>query len=63
MVAEPLPGAHAKDPNGAEPSLIQDDMQRDLFGPRDVSGKADPAKMTPQRKKKTPEEIDPGHAA
>jgi len=26
-------------------------------------GKPDPAKMTPQREKKTPKNVDPGHTA
>jgi hypothetical protein len=28
-----------------------------------VPGKPDPAKMVPQRRKKTPSEFDPGHTA
>jgi hypothetical protein len=43
--------------------LSEDDIQRQQFGPRGVPGKADPAKMTPQRKKKTPSDFDPGHTA
>jgi hypothetical protein len=43
------------------PRQSEDDQQRELFGPRGVPGKADPAKMTPQRKKKTPTDFDPGH--
>ena len=41
--------------------LSEDDIQREQLGPRGVPGKADPAKMTPQREKKTPKNIDPGH--
>jgi hypothetical protein len=28
-----------------------------------VPGKDSPAKMTPQREKKTPKDVDPGHTA
>jgi hypothetical protein len=38
-------------------------MQREQFGPRGVPGKPDPAKMVPQRRKKTPSDFDPGHTA
>ena len=46
-----------------KPRLSEDDIQRDQFGPRGVLGKPDPAKMTPQREKKTPKDVDPGHTA
>jgi hypothetical protein len=49
--------------NGREPDFSEDDLQREQFGPRGVPGKADPAKMTPQRDKKTPKDVDPGHTA
>jgi hypothetical protein len=53
-----------KDPvNGREPDFSQDDVQREELGPRGVLGKSDPAKMTPQRDKKTPKNVDPGHTA
>ncbi|WGS17674.1 MULTISPECIES: hypothetical protein [unclassified Bradyrhizobium] len=45
-------------PNGVEPALSEDDLQRQQLGPRGVPGQPDPAKMTPQRAKKTP--IDSG---
>lgn len=45
------------------PRQSEDDQQREQFGPRGVPGKPDPAKMTPQRKKKTPDDFDPGHTA
>ena len=45
------------------PRLSEDDIQRAEFGPRGVAGAPDPAKMTPQREKKTPEDADPGHTA
>lgn len=41
----------------------EDDLQRELFGPRGVPGQPDPARMVPQRKKKTPTDFDPGHTA
>jgi hypothetical protein len=49
--------------NGREPELSEDDIQREKLGPRGVRGKPDPAKMTPQREKKTPKHVDPGHTA
>jgi hypothetical protein len=50
-------------PNGVEPAQSEDDQRRELFGPRGVPGAPDPAKMTPQRKKKTPTKVDTGHTA
>jgi len=49
--------------NGREPAKFEDDIQREQLGPRGVQGKEDPAKMTPQREKKTPKNFDPGHTA
>jgi hypothetical protein len=49
--------------NGVEPEKSEEDIQREQFGPRGVPGKPDPAKMTPQREKKTPKNVDPGHTA
>lgn len=46
-----------------KPRLSEDDMQRAELGPRGEPGKADPARMTPQRRKKTPTDFDPGHTA
>lgn len=43
------------------PRQSEDDQQREQFGPRGVLGKPDPAKMVPQRRKKTPTDFDPGH--
>jgi hypothetical protein len=50
-------------PNGSEPAKSEEDMQREQLGPRGVPGAPDPAKMTPQREKKTPKHIEPGHTA
>jgi hypothetical protein len=47
--------------NGREPESLEDDMQREQLGPRGVPGKESPAKMTPQREKKTTKNVDPGH--
>ena len=33
----------------------EDDLAREKLGPRGVPGQPDPAKMTPQREKKTPQ--------
>ena len=41
----------------------EDDMQREQLGPRGVPGAPDPARMTPQRRKKTPDDADPPHTA
>jgi hypothetical protein len=49
--------------NGVEPEKSEDDMQREQLGPRGVPVGPDPARMTPQRAKKTPKPIDPGHTA
>jgi hypothetical protein len=49
--------------NGREPDFSEDDLQREQLGPRGVPGKESPAKMTPQREKKTPKNVDPGHTA
>jgi hypothetical protein len=55
--------ARSREPNGVEPPFSEDDIQRRQFGPRGVPGAPDPAKMTPQREKKTPKDVDPGHTA
>ncbi len=46
-----------------KPRKTEDDIQREQFGPRGVPGAPDPAKMTPQREKKTPKKPDPPHTA
>ena len=53
----------ARDTEPTEPRKTEDDIQREQLGPRGVRGAPDPAKMTPQRKKKTPANGDPGHTA
>jgi hypothetical protein len=53
--------SEARDRN--EPRPNEDDIaQARLGGPRGAP-ELKPAKMTPQRKKKTPEDVDPGHTA
>ena len=52
-----------REPVGIEPEFSEDDIQRAQFGPRGVPGAPDPARMTPQRKKKTPDHIDQGHVS
>ena len=47
----------------ASPERSEDDIQREMFGPRGVKGAPDPARMTPQRAKKTPTHIDQGHVS
>src|SRR5262245_29078950 len=57
------PPPRVAEPNGVEPAFSEDDIQRELFGPRGVKGAPDPAVMTPQRAKKTPSHIDQGHVS
>jgi len=46
-----------------EPRPTEDDIaQAKLGGPRGAP-ELKPAKMTPQRQKKTPDDFDPGHTA
>jgi hypothetical protein len=49
--------------NGVEPDRSEDDIQREELGPPGVPDRQSPAKMTPQREKKTPKDVDPGHPA
>lgn len=49
--------------NGVKPERSEDDVQREELGPRGVPGKNSSAKMAPQREKKTPKDVDPGHPA
>ncbi|MBR0908250.1 hypothetical protein [Bradyrhizobium liaoningense] len=49
--------------NGVEPERSEEDIQREELGPRGVPGRESPTKMTPQREKKTPKDVDPGHTA
>jgi hypothetical protein len=46
-----------------KPRRSEDDAQREQLGPRGVPGAPDPARMTPQREKKTPANPDPPHTA
>ena len=41
----------------------EDDMQAAVLGPRGVPGEPSPARMTPQRAKKTSRHLEPGHTA
>ena len=41
----------------------EDDMQRQRLGARGVPGQESPVGMTPQRAKKTPRHLEPGHTA
>lgn len=49
--------------NDRLPRQTEDDQQREQLGPRGVPGAPDPARMTPQREKKTPKNPDPPHTA
>jgi hypothetical protein len=46
-----------------KPRLSEDDIQREMFGPRGVPGRPDPARMVPQQEKNIPKDVDPGHTA
>src|SRR3954447_17959308 len=46
-----------------KPRKTEDDIQQELLGPRGVPVQPSPAKMTPQRAKKTPTHADPPHPA
>ena len=50
-------------PRDGDVRPTEDDIQRAKLGPRGVPGEPDPAKMTPQRAKKTPPVKDPGQTA
>ena len=53
-----------REPKGIVLLFSEDDLQREQLGPRGIPGQPDPAKMTPQRKKKTPDESGfDGHTA
>lgn len=41
----------------------EDDIQAAILGPRGVPGEPSPSRMTPQRAKKTPLHLEPGHTA
>lgn len=56
-------GESSKQTSASEPRPSEEDMQRAELGPRGVQGKDDPAQMTPQSRKKTPTNSDPGHTA
>ena len=60
---QPSVAPRMREPNGVEPPLSEEDIQRAAFGPRGVKDAPDPAVMTPQRAKKTPSFIDPGHTS
>jgi hypothetical protein len=55
MPTEPL--------SGRGPEFSEEDLERNELGPRGVPAKESPTKMTPQREKKTPKDVDPGHTA
>jgi hypothetical protein len=54
----------SKEPiNGQEAEFSEEDIQREKLGPHGVPNKPSPSTMTPQRRKKTPKDSDPGHTA
>ncbi len=52
---------HGHEPGGDRPT--EDDIARARLGGPRGAPELKPATMTPQRKKKTPDEFDPGHTA
>ena len=46
--------------NGEQPQKSEDDIRRELLGPRGVPGAPDPARLTPQGEKSTPKQVDLG---
>ena len=59
---EPSHGGNGQLDDG-KPRLTEDDMARALLGPRGVPGKADTARMTPQKEKNMSKYLDPGHTS
>jgi hypothetical protein len=59
------PGREIMSPKVSEDERpTEDDLAREKLGPRGVPGEPDTAKMTPQRRKKTPDVGDfDGHTA
>jgi hypothetical protein len=55
----PSPGPNVGQDRYEHPS--EDDMVQADLGPRGVPGEPFPGKMTPQREKKTPKNVTPGH--
>jgi hypothetical protein len=55
--------AEALNAKNASDRLTEDDMQAAVLGPRGVPDEPSPARMTPQRAKKTPRHLEPGHTA
>lgn len=60
--SEPRHGGSGQIDDG-KPRLSEDDIQRAMLGPRGVPGAPDPARMTPQRAKKTSPDANPPHTA
>lgn len=60
-----MPDKMRPDPNDPDTWPSEDDIQREKLGPRGVPGEPDPARMTPQRKKKMPTDKGsaPGYTA
>jgi FtsZ-interacting cell division protein ZipA len=55
--------AQALDARNTGSRETEDDMARASLGPRGEPGKPDSARMTPQRAKKTPKHLEPGHTS
>jgi hypothetical protein len=55
--------AEALSAKNASERPTEDDMQAAVLGPRGVPNEPSPARMTPQRAKKTPRHLEPGHTA
>lgn len=63
MSRPPDSHVHSRKDGPAEELRSEDDVQQERLGPRGVPGEPFPFRMTPERKKKTPKNKDPGHTA
>jgi hypothetical protein len=63
LAPDDLPHGEALSAKHASRRPTEDEVQAAKLGPRGVPGKPSPVKMTPQRAKKTPKHLEPGHTA
>lgn len=60
---EPTGAGHRTAAVSGSARPTEDDIARAKLGPRGVPGEPDVSRMTPQRDKKTPHNLEPGHTA
>jgi hypothetical protein len=63
LLEDRMPHREALSARHTEERLTEDDVQREILGPRGVPGQPSPVGMTPQRRKKTPRHLEPGHVS